>query len=112
MIACVKDVWPLFEKLELHINVRAQNDNTGYAEWLLQLGNGTLEGTVCRGLDTLVPIPPEFLVDNLETLTRNVFGDIQPFDVPHKAILSPLKHIAISSIALYVINSLVNCAVI
>lgn len=93
MMACVKEsyVWPLFEKLELHINVRAQNDNTGYAQWLLQLGNGTLEGTIRRDLDTLIPIPPEFLVNNLETLTRNVFGDLQPFLVPHKAILTPLN---------------------
>lgn len=46
MMACVKEsnFWPQFEKLQLSIYVRAQENNTGYAEWLLQMNNGTLEG--------------------------------------------------------------------
>lgn len=92
MMACVKEsnLWPLFHKLQLNINIRAQEDNTGYADWLLQLGNDTLKG-IHRGLDTLVPIPPEFIVDNMQTLIRSVFGDLRPFDIPHKAILSPFN---------------------
>lgn len=93
MMACVKqsNIWPQFEKLELHINVRAQEDNTGFAEWLLQLGGDQLEGIPRNDGNTLIPIPPDFLVPDKHALIAKAFEGLEPYQIPNKAILAPFN---------------------
>lgn len=92
VMACVKqsNLWSLFEKLELRTNVRAQEDSTGFSEWLLRLGDGTIDD-LPQDDGKIIAIPSECLVDDNISLINQVFGDLRPFTVPTKTILTPFN---------------------
>ncbi|XP_046655037.1 uncharacterized protein LOC124348808 [Daphnia pulicaria] len=65
--------WPLFRHLRLTQNMRTVAGNQDYADWLIQLGNGTLPTIPRLNNPDLIEIPAEFL-DFGRNLIEYVFG--------------------------------------
>ena len=63
---CLKrsPLWRHFRVYHLTENLRAHAEEREFAEWLLQLGNGTLQSVTSREED-IIDIPPECLVGNM-----------------------------------------------
>ena len=65
--------WPLFRQLRLVQNMRTTQGSQEYADWLIQLGNGTLPQLPSLNDPELIEIPPDFL-DVPSNLVDHVFG--------------------------------------
>ena len=65
--------WPLFRQLQLVKNMRTTQGSQEYADWLIQLGNGTLPQLPSLNDPELFEIPPDFL-DVPSNLVDQVFG--------------------------------------
>lgn len=60
------------KKIELHMNVRAENDNTRFAGWLLRLGDSNLKDIPGNNGSIVIPISPDFLAGNKYALITKV----------------------------------------
>ncbi|XP_046650963.1 ATP-dependent DNA helicase pfh1-like [Daphnia pulicaria] len=65
--------WPLFRHLRLTQNMRTVAGNQDYADWLIQLVNGTLPTIIRLNNPDLIEIPAEFL-DLGRNFIEHVFG--------------------------------------
>jgi len=65
--------WPLFRQLRLVQNMRTTQGSQEYADWLIQLGNGTLPQLPSLNDPELIEIPSDFL-DVPFNLVHHVFG--------------------------------------
>jgi hypothetical protein len=67
------ETWPLFRQLRFVQNMRTAAGSQDYADWLIQLGNGTLPSIPTLNDPELIEIPQDFL--ELPTnLIDHVFG--------------------------------------
>jgi ATP-dependent DNA helicase PIF1 len=91
------DTWSSFQILRLEENMRTTRGSQEFANWLIQLGNGTLPTHPNLGPD-IIEIPSDFLLqgNNQESLIHHVFG--KPEDlllaeneevISNRAILCP-----------------------
>jgi hypothetical protein len=67
------ETWPLFHQLRLVQNMRTAAGSQEYADWLLQLGNGTLPSIPTLNDPELIEIPQD-LLDVQTNLIEHVFG--------------------------------------
>lgn len=67
------ETWPLFRQLRLVQNMRTAAGSQDYADWLMQLGNGTLPSIPTLNDPELIEIPQDFL-DLPTDLIDHVFG--------------------------------------
>ncbi|XP_045031637.1 ATP-dependent DNA helicase pif1-like [Daphnia magna] len=75
--------WPLFRQLQLVQNMRTADGSQDFADWLIQLGNGSLAQTPRLNDPDLIEIPQDLL--NIRTnLIEHVFGD--PSDLLNESI--------------------------
>ncbi|KAI9557208.1 hypothetical protein GHT06_017025 [Daphnia sinensis] len=66
--------WPLFRQLRLVQNMRTADGIQDFADWLIQLGNGSLAQTPRLIYPDLIEIPQDFL--NIRTnLIEHILGD-------------------------------------
>ncbi|XP_016165296.1 uncharacterized protein LOC107607914 [Arachis ipaensis] len=108
--ACLNSsyLWQHCEILKLTVNMRLQcmttdtpaEDLKQFAEWILQVGNGTSEGT-CDGCN-MINIPPELLITNyndpiqamIEAIYSDYIADIANESyLKSRAILVPTIHV-------------------
>ena len=84
--ACLQssNLWPLFKKVQLSTNMRAHADEQEFAQWLLQVGNGTLQPAPSP-FTGAIDMPSQCVVD--DCLVPHIFGDMN--DVQDKVILCP-----------------------
>lgn len=85
--------WPLFHKLTLTTNLRAQHD-PDFSRWLMQLGNNELPRLCEMGSSVrdLVEIPSRCIVRTKDALIDACFGHIEAGGDHHNtAILTPLN---------------------
>ncbi|XP_046632783.1 uncharacterized protein LOC124312311 [Daphnia pulicaria] len=68
------DTWPQFRQLRLTQNMRTVAGSQDYADWLIQLGNGTLPTHPKLNIPDMIEIPKEFFNYN-RSLVEHVFGD-------------------------------------
>jgi hypothetical protein len=65
--------WPLFKQIRLVQNMRTVPGSQQFADWLINLGNGTLPQTPKLKDQDLIEIPPDFL--HMDTnMIEHVFG--------------------------------------
>ncbi|XP_045035977.1 ATP-dependent DNA helicase PIF1-like [Daphnia magna] len=75
--------WPLFRQLRLVQNMRTADGSQDFADWLIQLGNGSLAQTPRLNDPDLIEIPQDLL--NIRTnLIEHVFGD--PSDLLNEGV--------------------------
>ncbi|XP_045022910.1 ATP-dependent DNA helicase PIF1-like [Daphnia magna] len=75
--------WPLFRQLRLVQNMRTVDGSQDFADWLIQLGNGSLAQTPWLNDPDLIEIPQDLL--NIRTnLIEHVFGD--PSDLLNEGV--------------------------
>jgi hypothetical protein len=83
-------LWPIFKQFSLKTNMRANEADAEFQDWLLRLGEGRLH-TIDPDQE-LIEIPAQCLVDSVDELIRFVYGEqLIPFDQENvrRAILSP-----------------------
>jgi len=83
-------LWPIFKQFSLKTNMRANEADAEFQDWLLKLGEGRLNTKDTH--QELIEIPAQCLVDSVDELIRFVYGDeLIPFDQENvkRAILSP-----------------------
>ena len=83
-------LWREFKQYALNINMRANNNETEFKEWLLKLGNGNLE-TIDTN-EQIIKLPNNVVLDENSSLINFVFGDnidINDRTIYNKAILCP-----------------------
>ncbi|XP_045025503.1 ATP-dependent DNA helicase pif1-like [Daphnia magna] len=68
--------WSTFRHLRLTENMRTTAGSQEYANWLIELGNGTLPTTANLSSD-VVEIPPDFLITEEYAKSLNITGDDQ-----------------------------------
>ena len=94
--ACINScLWDKIQQLKLTINMRLKPDEVGFANYLLQLGNGTTPVHPEIGED-MVKVPNEYLVHSTDELIDKVFpqlenGYVDKYFISHQAILTPLN---------------------
>ncbi|KZS08018.1 Uncharacterized protein APZ42_028147 [Daphnia magna] len=87
--------WPHFHELRLVQNMRTTAGSQDYADWLIELGNGTLPQIPRLNNPDVIEIPQDFL--NIQrNLVEHVFGDPSDFlkdgvvdSISNRAILCP-----------------------
>lgn len=67
-------LWPHFKVVKLKTNMRAEQDQHEYAQWLLQLGNGQLQSSVPSAPPTSIDIPPQCNIT--EDIVNAVFSNV------------------------------------
>ena len=85
--------WPRFRHLRLTENMRADQQEVDFAEWLIHLGEGRLTNqyNASRSSET-IPIPSECVVDDIVTAIYGNMSDFSNTDIaqiPNKSILTP-----------------------
>ena len=80
--ACLKRhaLWPVFEKHSLTVNMRAEDEEIEFKEFLMSVGDGRLGSGI--------EIPPDLICPDLESLIFFVFGDLSG-NLHQSAILAP-----------------------
>ena len=80
--ACLKlhALWPVFEKHSLTVNMRAEDEEIEFKEFLMSVGDGRLGSGI--------EIPPDLICPDLESLIFFVFGDLSG-NLHQSAILAP-----------------------
>ncbi|KZS04859.1 ATP-dependent Helicase-like protein [Daphnia magna] len=87
-----KATWPLFRQLRLVQNMRTADGRQDFADWLIQLGNGSLAQIPRLNDPDLIEIPQDFL--NIRTnLIEHVFDD--PSDLLNEGVREPVCNRAI-----------------
>lgn len=84
---CLKrsPLWPSFRKFKLTRNMRARPEEEAFKEWLLKVGNNSIDPPGPPAPADAVVIPPQCIVANV---TEAIFGDLT-VDVSQRAILTP-----------------------
>ena len=95
--ACIhsSSLWDKIQQLKLTINMRLKPDKVDFANYLLQLGNGTTPVHPEISED-MVKVPNEYLVHSTDELIDKVFphlenGYMDKYFISHQAILTPLN---------------------
>ena len=84
---CLKrsHLWQYVQVFPLTLNMRANQDERQFSDWLLQLGNGTLQSTVSENIDT-IDIPEQCVSQG--DLIDEIFPDFEQ-DRHDSVILAP-----------------------
>ena len=77
-------LWPKFQKRNLTVNMRADEDEIHFSEYLLRIGNGT--ENIAEDANT-VRVPANFRVSTMEGLIDHVFPDVEQA-VQHSSFIS------------------------
>ena len=79
---CLKnsEFWPLFQKHKLTINMRAATDGTGFADWLLNIGDNRLK---------CLEVPEDFMTDNV--IDELYLNGITTTELSQRSILAARK---------------------
>lgn len=88
-------LWNQIKQLHLTINMQVAAEEIAFAQYLLELGNGTASVHPEVGED-MIEVPKQYLVETIDELIEKVFPDIQlgysdKYFVSHQAILTPIN---------------------
>ena len=69
-------LWNQIKQLHLTINMQVAAEEIAFAQYLLELGNGTASVHPEVGED-MIEVPKQYLVETIDELIEKVFPDIQ-----------------------------------
>ena len=85
-------LWPEFKMVRLTRNMRANANEIDFANWLLKLGNGTLQSSHRPSDNDMVDIPKECQV--VDNIVSAVFPDLN-MDLSDRVILTPKNDVTL-----------------
>lgn len=85
------NVWQCVKEMKLTINMRLDETSVEFGNWLSALGNGTLNVEEEVPFNDLVEIPQQCLVESIDELIGNVFGQNLEEIMNMRAILCPIN---------------------
>ena len=86
-------LWPIIHKLQLNINMRAQQDPQ-FAHFLLQLGNGNIPLKEDQPFLNSIALPQQIIVN--DNIAHNIYpNDLPPNHYANKVILTPTNETAL-----------------
>ena len=87
-------LWPNIDNLQLHINMRARQNQAPFADFLLQLGNGLIPQKLEQPFLHSIALPRQCVVN--ENITNLIFPNNLPLnDYAHRIVVTPTNDTAL-----------------
>ena len=89
--SCIKcsSHWQWVQKFALTENMRVQDGEGEFSEWLLKLGNGTIPVKEEDPFKGCIEIPNQCIIRENESIVEKIFGDADQNDYSKLVILTP-----------------------
>ena len=89
--SCIKcfSHWQLVQKFALTENMRVQDVEGEFSEWLLKLGNGAIPVKEEDPFKGCIEIPNQCIIREIELIVEKSFGDADQNDYSKRVILTP-----------------------